>query len=226
MQSRSLHEGGASDGFQVFLPAKLVGQENLPLIIFLHGIGQRGAGGYVPTKGPSGALVRHYLDQVPAIILLPQCRAGKYWSNPEMERMVMRALDQTLSEFKADAARIYLTGVSMGGYGVWHLARHHPGKFAVLVSICGGSPLKSGDRFQPIALKVGRTPAWLFHGADDRIVPVDESRGIVEALKANDGNVRYSEYEGVGHDVWTKALREKELLPWLLAQHLNSVAEE
>ena len=131
-----------------------------------------------------------------------------------------QSLAQTIEEFGADAKRIYLTGVSMGGYGVWHFASEHSEKFAALVSICGGSSLRNGDRFSRIAQKVGKTPAWLFHGADDRVVPVSESRRIAEALEANQGNVKYSEYAGVGHNVWINALGEKELLPWLLAQRL------
>lgn len=204
--------------YQVYVPAQLDSLQNLPLIVFLHGIGQRGSGGFVPTEGTSGGLARHYLVQVPALILLPQCRLGSYWSDPLMEKMVMREINQTVEEFGADASRVYLTGVSMGGYGVWHFAARHVEKFAALVSICGGSPITVGDRFSPIAEKVGKTPTWLFHGADDRVVPVSESRQIVEALKANGGNVKYNEYAGVGHHVWMNALTEKELLPWLLAQ--------
>ncbi len=134
--------------------------------------------------------------------------------------MVMQSVAQTVQEFGADANRIYLTGVSMGGYGVWHLTAHYAEKFAALVSICGGSPITKGERFASIAEKIGKTPAWLFHGADDRIVPVSESRQIVKAIEANEGNVKYSEYAGVGHNVWINALAEKELLPWLLAQRL------
>ena len=137
-----------------------------------------------------------------------------------MEQMTMRALENTIDEFAADAKRVYLTGVSMGGYGVWSLAMSFPQTFAGLVSICGGSPIMTGERFAPIAEKVGKTPAWLFHGAEDRVVPASESRGIVEALKARQGNVKYSEYAGVGHDVWLKVLSEKQLMPWLLEQKL------
>jgi predicted peptidase len=138
-----------------------------------------------------------------------------------MDEMVIKALDQTIEEFDADEKRIYLTGVSMGGYGVWHFAAAYPEKFAALVSICGGSSLTTGDRFAPVAEKVGSTPAWLFHGADDPIVAVSESRQIVAALKAANGNVKYNEYAGVGHNVWLNVLAEKDLLPWLLQQSLK-----
>lgn len=218
---RSVKIDQHSYSYQIYFPPGYQAGQKLPVIIFLHGIGQRGEDGFVPEGGAGGALVNRYLSQVPAIILLPQCRAGVYWSDPQMDLMVMQELEETLKEFGADAERIYLTGVSMGGYGVWHLASEHPERFAAIISICGGSPLRNGDRFGAIARRVGSTPAWVFHGADDRVVAVTESRQMVEALKKEKGNVRYSEYAGVGHNVWLKALAEKELLPWLLEQRLQ-----
>ncbi len=216
VQSREVRAGGDAFTYQLHVPAKREGPP--PVIVFLHGINQRGAGGYLPTSGAAGAVVGHYLERVPAAVLLPQCRPGSYWSDPLMDEMVMRALEEASADIGADASRLYLAGVSMGGYGVWHLASHHAGRFAALVSVCGGSPLRAGERFRPIAEKVGRTPAWLFHGADDSVVPVSESRQMAAALEAAGGSVRYNEYPGVGHNVWTKALNEKRLMPWLLAQ--------
>jgi predicted peptidase len=163
-------------------------------------------------------MARHYLDRVPAIIVLPQCSNNRYWSNRDMGGMAAATLDQAATEFDGDDERISLIGVSMGGYGAWHLAVEHPGKFSAIVPICGGSPLRAGDRFNTIARRVGRTPVWVFHGADDPIVPVSESRLMVDALKAAGGNVRYSEYPGVGHNVWLNVIAERDLLPWMLAQ--------
>lgn len=217
IENRSVQIGSNDFTYQIYAPPQAK-EDNLPLIIFLHGIRERGTGGFVPTEGAVGMLIRQYLRQVPGIILLPQCRPESYWSDPVMDEMVTKALDQTVSEFGADEKRVYLSGVSMGGYGVWHLAMQHPQKFAALVSICGGSPILSGDRFTPIAQKVGETPSWLFHGAKDTVVQVSESRQIVAALKANQGNVRYSEYPDVGHNVWMNVAGDRELMPWLLAQ--------
>lgn len=213
--------GETSYGYQVFVPPGGGQQKKLPVILLLHGIGQRGEAGIVPTTGPAGALVRSYLERVPAIVVLPQCRKNLYWSDPQMEAQAIKALDQSVEAFGGDPARLYLTGVSMGGYGAWHLASKHPGKFAALVPLCGGSPLRSADRYTAIASKVGRTPTWVFHGSDDRIVPVSESRRMVEALKAAGGNVRYTEYEGAGHNVWNRAYTEPDFLSWLLAQRLD-----
>src|ERR1044071_1350785 len=200
--TRTVTVGTHSYSYQVYVPSALRGQKNVPVILFLHGIGQRGEGGFVPVKGAAAAFARQYLERVPAIVLLPQCKKGRYWHDPEMERMVMAEVEQTAGEFGADTKRLYLTGVSMGGYGAWHMAAAHPTTFAAVVSICGGSPLRTGDRFAPIARKVGSTPFWVFHGSDDAVVPVTESRQMVAALKQVEGNrVRYSEYKGVGHSV-------------------------
>jgi predicted peptidase len=221
--TRSVKVAAATYDYQVYVPAKIREQAKPPVIVFLHGIGQRGEGGFVPAQGGAHAMLRSYLEQIPAIVLLPQCRRGRYWHDTEMERMVLDSLRQTVAEFKADETRLYLTGVSMGGFGVWHMAAKHPGKFAALVPICGGSSLAvAGDRYTPVARGIGRTPVWVFHGADDPIVPVGESRGLVAALKAAGGNVRYNEYAGVGHNVWLNVLGEPDLMPWLLAQQLRS----
>lgn len=220
IESRLVEVDSDEFSYQIYIPPQIQTERRPPVIIFLHSIGQRGSGGFVPTEGTSGAVVRHYFAQVPAIVLLPQCRPGSYWSDPVMERMVLNALAQTIEEFGADAQRIYLIGVSMGGYGVWHFAAQYAKKFAALISICGGSSVTKGERFNSVARKVGATPAWLFHGADDRVVPVSESCQIVEALEANGGKVKYNEYAGVGHNVWFNVLGEKDLLPWLLAQRL------
>lgn len=218
LETRTARVGATDYTYQVHVPASA--KDSPPVIVFLHGIGQRGAGGFVPRTGAAGALLRGYLSKVPAVILLPQCRAGSYWSDPFMDEMVMTALSRTEGEFKADASRLYLTGVSMGGYGVWSVASEHPGRFAALVSVCGGVHGRDDERFENVAEKIGKTPAWLFHGADDRVVPVTESRRMTAALEAVGGNVKYSEYPGVGHAVWTQVLAERGLMPWLLSQQL------
>jgi len=224
---RSVIVGDNSYDYQVFVPSKLSDSKDAPVkdapvIVFLHGIGQRGSGGVVATEGPTGTIVRHYLEKVGAIIVLPQCRAGMYWSTPEMDQMVMKEVDDVKASFKANARRIYLTGVSMGGYGVWHLASQHPGRFAALVSVCGGSSLQTGDRFTPIAKMIGRTPVWIFHGADDDIVPVTESRRMYEAMKRIGAEVLYTEYPGGTHASWERAYDEPKLFPWLFSKSLGA----
>jgi predicted peptidase len=219
VHKRAVAVGSENYNYQIYVP-QTAETESLPVLVFLHGIRERGSGGFLPSEGMGAMVLRQYLGQVPAIILLPQCRLGSYWTDPVMDAMVMQSLAQTIEEFAADANRTSLIGVSMGGYGVWHFAAEHPNRFAALVSICGGSPILSGDRFAPIAEKIGATPAWLFHGDADPIVPVAESREMFKALKAVGNDAKYSEFAGVGHNVWMNALAEKQLLPWLLSPRL------
>jgi predicted peptidase len=164
---------------------------------------------------------------------MPQCLRGTWWwPNPDMEAQVLLALEQSVAEFNGDPNRLYLTGISMGGYGTWSLAYQHPGKFAALVPVCGGiqppgdipTPEEGPfahpelDPYAATAEKVGPTPVWIFHGEADRAVPVEESRKMEEALKKAGGNVRYSEYPGVGHNSWDRAYAEPELIRWLMRQ--------
>ncbi len=217
--SRTVSIENENFDYQAYIPPQTKDGAKLPLIVFLHGIRERGQGGYI--SGMFQTLVAQYLKAVPAIVLFPQCRPNRFWTDALMDKMVMRQIAQITEEFSIDAQREYLLGVSMGGYGVWRFAANYPRTFAAIVSICGGSPLTSGNRFSPIAEKIGKTPAWLFHGAEDKIVQVSESRNLTAAIKANDGNVKYSEFKDVGHNVWLNALNEKELLPWLLSQKLD-----
>ncbi len=216
--SRDIFLDGEDYIYQAYLPPQINQSTKLPLVVFLHGIRERGSGGYI--SGMFGTVIKQYLKAIPAIVLLPQCRPNVYWTDAKMDAMVTRQIEAVSNEFSIDETRKYLMGVSMGGYGVWHFASEYPNEFAALVSICGGSPLTSGNRFAPVAERIGKTPAWLFHGAEDNVVQVSESRNLTAAIRANSGNVKYSEYENVGHNVWLNALGEQELLPWLLAQKL------
>lgn len=217
--SRTTRIGTENYVYQIYVSPLAFNLAKPPIIVFLHGIRERGSGGFISNFSPFKFLLEQYLSKIPAIVLLPQCRPNVYWSDPVMDEMVMQSLAETSAEFEADEQRVSLLGVSMGSYGAWHYAMQHPEKFAALVSICGGSPILTGDRFTMLAEKVKRIPAWLFHGADDRVVPVGESRSIVKALEAAGGKPKYSEYPNVGHNVWMNALSESGLLAWILAQH-------
>jgi predicted peptidase len=143
--------------------------------------------------------------------------------------VALAALGQTESEFATDPARVYLTGLSLGGAGTWYLAYRHPNRFAALLVICARVrpgpnttdpvvPVANGEPFATLAGKVRHLPIWVFHGDADPTVPVDESRGIVAALKSLNAPVRYSELAGVGHNSWDAAYRSPEVIEWLLAQ--------
>ncbi|MCA9047007.1 MAG: prolyl oligopeptidase family serine peptidase, partial [Planctomycetaceae bacterium] len=124
---------------------------------------------------------------------------------------VLELLDQLIKTHAIDEDRIYVMGLSMGGYGTWDLLARHPEKFAAGVPICGG-----GDEKQ--AAKIKEMPIWVFHGDADTAVKVERSRNMVAAIKEAGGKPKYTEYPGVGHNSWTPAINEPEILPWLFSQ--------
>ena len=232
--TRSTEIEGTTYRWQVFVPgAVLAGEdEDPPVILFLHGAGERGVDGERQTEIGLPAVLRERPD-FPALVVMPQSPRNAWWGNPEIEAIALGALDAAVAEFGGDPDRTYLTGLSLGGYGTWAFAYRHPGRFAALAPVCGGvSPVRSRipvppwhpaavrpeDPWAETARVVSDIPAWVFHGADDRRVPPDESRRMVEALEAAGASPRYTEYPGVGHDSWVPAYREEGLYEWLFAQ--------
>jgi predicted peptidase len=225
---------GVEYRYQVFVPRNWGPKVKWPVILFLHGYGEEGEDGLLPTDVGIAAAIRNHVDRFPFVVVIPQCRKNDWWTNVPMEAEALKALDQTMKEFKGDPQRVYLTGLSMGGYGTWALGAQYASKFAALAPVCGGIRLPPGDDmpnahntddsadpYAAVAQKIGKTPVWVFHGGSDPVVPVQESRQMVEALKAAGGNVRYTEYSGVGHNSWGKAYDEADLFAWLLAQRLS-----
>jgi predicted peptidase len=230
---RTVEVDGVTYKYQVFVPNNWTPDEKWPVILFLHGAGKRGADGTRQTEEGLPELLQQTPD-FPAVVVMPQCRRRTWWGEPAMEAQTLEALEQSMREHNGDPERIYLTGLSMGGFGTWAFGYKYPEKFAALVPICGGvkdrrfpapdwHPLARvpEDPYQETAKKIAHIPVWAFHGDADRSVPVRESRRLVESLKAAGGNVRYTEYPGVGHRSWDRAYNEKELLPWLLSQRIN-----
>jgi len=225
---------GASDyRYKVFIPADRNPRTKGPIILFLHGAGERGDDNEAQTRvGVGPALLKQPAD-FPAVVVFPQCPRNRWWNEPEMEAMALNILDAAVTEFNGDSSRIYLTGLSMGGYGTWAIARSTARKFAGMGVICGGVKPPPGvrlpagtdgdssvDPYRAIAEKVKDTPVWVFHGGADPVVPVTESRKMVEAIKAVGGDVRYTEYEGVGHNSWDRAYAEPAFFSWLLSNRL------
>lgn len=224
--------GNTKYKYQVFVPDNWTPNKKWPVILFLHGIGESGHDGLAQTDLGIATAIRVNRSRFPAIVVLPQCRKNLWWTDSPMDDLAMAALSQAEKEFQGDPRRIYLTGLSMGGYGTWHLAAKYPGKFAALVPICGGilrpeearvHPPQDKKPYADAAKKIGsNTPVWIFHGAFDDTVPVTESRRMAEAMKALGGETRYTEYPGVGHDSWDKAYAEPELFTWMLSKTLNA----
>lgn len=233
---RTLPLNGGIYRYQVFLPSNWDKHARWPVILFLHGAGERGDDGLLQTDVGLGHAIRQDAARWPAVIVMPQCSKDKLWTDADMQALALAALDASVHEFGGDRNRIYLTGISMGGYGSWEMAAKHPGMFAAVVVICGGingppeiPPLhvsladtsKVADPYAETARLIGKTPVWIFHGAADDTVPVEESRKMAQALKAGKSNFQYTEYPGVGHNSWDKAYAEPALTTWLFAQRLH-----
>lgn len=232
-QSRSIKIGSTEYRYRIFVPKGWSKKKKWPVVLFLHGAGERGDDNTAQTRVGIGPAVLRQQDSFPFIVVLPQCPGNRWWTDPEMQTLALKALDQATTEFRGDSKRTYLTGLSMGGYGSWVMASANRKRFAAIGVVCGGVRPPPGlklpeaarslenepDPYGGVATKIGRTPVWVFHGGADPVVPVTESRKMVAALKARKGNVRYNEYEGVGHNSWDKAYAEPEFFPWLLSQH-------
>jgi predicted peptidase len=228
---------GVTYKYQVFLPEDWTPHQKWPVILALHGAGERGDDGVMETDVGIGTAIRTNRSAIRAIVVMPQCRKGVWWTLAPMDDLAMAALSETTKEFHGDTERIYLTGLSMGGFGSWHLAQKYPGRFAALVVICGGirpplgalsaypelakvTPPDSPKSYSDAAMRVGKIPVWIFHGAADAIVPVTESQRMSEAMKAIGAEVHYTEYPNVGHASWDKAYDEPKLFPWLFSKSL------
>jgi len=233
--NRSVVIDGAEYRYQVYVPREFEPSTSLPIILALHGGGQYGRDGLSQTDGGLAHAIRLHPDRFPAIVVFPQSPPGGTPGFQALgERIALGALDRSLSEFKADQSRVYLTGLSMGGNGAWYLAYHHADRFAALVVVCGfvgeftGTtsgvhyppivPTSVSDQYAAIAQHVARLPIWIFHGDADQTVPVDVSRRMASALKNIGADVQYTELPGVPHNAWDPAYDRADLFTWLLKQ--------
>jgi predicted peptidase len=201
--------------YLLFLPKQYAADsgKRWPLMLFLHGAGERGTNVWkVTTHGPPKLITER--PDFPFILVSPQCPEGQVWSND----VLLGLLDEITRKYDVDLSRIYLTGLSMGGYGTWSLGLAYPEKFAAIVPICGGGEmirvlLSSGERAQ--ALKT--LGVWAFHGGKDPVVPLEESQRMVNALKkVGVSDVQLTVYPEAGHDSWTEAYASSGLYDWLL----------
>ena len=203
--------------YLLFLPAgyKEDKEKRWPLMLFLHGAGERGKDlAKVTVHGPP-KLVKEKAD-FPFILVSPQCPAGQTWSDDAL----LGLLDEMMKKHRVDPARVYLTGLSMGGYATWSLGTKYPERFAAIAPICGGGdllPVLLPAQGKQAALK--RLPVWAFHGAKDSLVELSESERMVDALKkAGNANVKLTVYPEADHDSWTETYNNQELYDWML-QH-------
>jgi poly(3-hydroxybutyrate) depolymerase len=233
--NRRLELHGVTYRFQVYLPEdwRRDDGKQWPIILFLHGRGERGSEGMWQTQVGLAEAVRNHPDRWPFVIVMPQCPLNAHWTDAPMLKLAIAVLNQESAEFHGDSRRTYLTGLSMGGYGAWELARLYPHRWAAVAIAAGGVFWSyEPDRWQQAkvlpaayARAVGSTPVWLFHGSLDTTVLPRQSELMFEAVKADRGNIRLWMYDGVKHNCWTRAFDEPELPRWLLA-HRTPVAPE
>jgi len=196
-----------------------------PLILFFHGVGECGSDNIKQLKVGLPDIFKQTQIAYPCCILAPQCPRYQKWvnvkfdtlrqaqyANPEKSmELVLLLLDQIMLEQNIDTNRIYIMGLSMGGFATWDIITRYPNKFAAAVPVCGG-----GDESQ--AYKITQLPLWAFHGAKDPLVKVVRSQNMIAAIRKAGGKPHYTEYSDVGHGCWNKAFSNAELYKWLFSQ--------
>ncbi len=193
-------------GYLLYLPKDYASQDAWPLLLFLHGAGERGDDlELVKKHGPPKRIAAG--EDFPFIVVSPQCPRGRWWEPQEL----LALLDELGRKYKVDADRVYVTGLSMGGFGTWRLASVAPERFAAIAPICGGGE-KSWAR------QIAQLPVWAFHGAKDTVVPLQRSQEMVDEIQRLGGNVRLTVYPEAGHDSWTETYNNPDFYQWLLEQ--------
>ena len=180
-----------------------------PLVVFLHGLGERGDDGLLPTEVGLGPAIRRHRSRFPCLVLFPQCPADRRWT--EALGVAEAALEETLADYPVDRKRIALTGISMGGFGAWAWAARRPDLFARLMPLCGGAEPAWAPRLAGL-------PTWAFHGARDPVIPPERSREMAAALEKAGGTVRCTEFPAATHNCWDQAYGMPETAAWLLAK--------
>ncbi|MCD9005974.1 prolyl oligopeptidase family serine peptidase [Luteimonas sp. XNQY3] len=229
---RELTSNGRRYAYQVFVPSAQLPRP-LPVVLFLHGSGERGDNGETQIHAGLGPYLRAQAADFPALVVFPQSPEGESWEG-DTATMALATLDAATAEFDGDRSRTSLTGMSRGGYGTWSLALREPTRFAALVPVCGGitapgtrpdldtlfveSTHAAGDPFAEAARRLRDIPSWIFHGARDDVVPPEQSRRMHAALRDAGADVRYTEFPDANHNSWDAAYRTEALWPWLFAQ--------
>jgi predicted peptidase len=205
------NEDGSESPYVVFVPHAYDGAKTVPVILFLHGAGETKGGKMMPVQQGIAPHVRRREKSFPAIVVIPQAETRGWQADGPNGKRAIAILDEVMKEYKTDPDRVYLTGLSMGGFGTWHAAFTYPDRWAAIVPICGGGDPKGAGKIKHI-------PCWVWHGDQDRAVKVELSRQMVEALKKAGGEPRYTELEWIGHNSWDAAYASEDLYAWLFRQ--------
>ena len=231
---RTVTVGALTMKYQVYVPDTYDGHRSLPVILFMHGSGERGSDGLEQTQVGMPAQIRLHRDWFNAIVVMPQCPDDLVFRGA-VAQAAFAAFKRSVKEFHGDRERLYVTGLSMGAYGVWQQIVDHPGVFAAAVAVSGGlTPsadmanlyvgVKGDDPYAYVAQQTKGLPVWIFHGGQDDVVPTVQSRKLVAAMKAAGSSPRYTEYADLGHGAWDRAYGDEELWQWLFAQRLTKAS--
>ncbi|MGV3773493.1 MAG: prolyl oligopeptidase family serine peptidase [Verrucomicrobiales bacterium] len=212
---RELKVGDKTIPYLLYLPKSYAtNQGKTPMILFLHGRGESQPPlANVKKWGPPKSVEQG--TDLPYILVSPQCPMKENWSQPGQQELLVKLLDEITSKYKVDQDRVYLTGLSMGGYGSWRLAADHPNRFAAVAPICGGGKPEDAEKLKAL-------PIWVWHGTEDRAVPLQRSVEMVEAIKKAGGEkVRFTILEHIGHVSWEAAYTSPDFYAWLDQQKRN-----
>jgi predicted peptidase len=209
--------------YRLFVASNYDRRKKYPLIVYLHGSGGLGNDNLKQLQLGNVYLIDFFTqaetqNRHPAFVLAPQSMNEGWTATDDRTtpsnqlRMVVDLIAELEKTYSLDRARFYVAGQSLGGFGTFAIISAYPEKFAAGVPLCGGGDESKAPQFKETAL-------WAFHGDQDESVPVERSRRMIAAIRKAGGQVKYTEYPGAGHDVWTRVVKEPELLPWLFAQH-------
>lgn len=192
--------------YLLYLPKEYDKKDKWPLLLFLHGSGERGNNlELVKVHGPPKLIAQG--KEFPFVVVSPQCPKDRLWQPTEL----LALIDDLCKTQKIDQDRIYVTGLSMGGFGTWELASYAPDRIAAIAPICGGGEVYWARMFKNV-------PVWAFHGAKDEGVKLERSEVMIDALKKQGANPKFTVYPEAGHDAWTETYNNPELYEWFLAQ--------
>lgn len=198
--------------YLLYTPKNYSKDTKFPLLMFLHGSGERGENIELVKLQGIPKLISQGKD-FPFIVVSPQCPPNTWWT--ELTEDLNLLIEDISSSYSVDTNRIYLTGLSMGGYEVWKLASEHPEKFAAIIPICGGPWNVCFDENIPNLKEIA---VWAFHGAKDDVVPIEGTEAIINDLRALGNNAKFTVYPEAGHDSWTATYENPEVYEWLLNQ--------
>lgn len=205
---------GGKHPFVIFVPATYERGQHPPVMLFLHGSGERGENNIDQLMAGIGPALWKRKAKFPFVVVLPQCRTGSGWQfdTPDAQR-ALGMLRQIQAEFQTDPERVVLTGLSMGGSGTWSIAAQDPGAWSAIVPMCARPNPAAAEKFAQ-----ARLPIWNFCGDKDRPETVKANRDMAEALRQAGADAKYTEYPDVGHNCWDNAYGTEELYTWMLQQ--------